>query len=199
MREGTTQIDSIEFENGGQIDTRKAAIRFENAIATKLSFVRNSAFHNSMGWGMMAKRSKNIDIENNVFFKFRPIGVGLDDIQNVKINGNIVMHVVARETLEFTGKFVDKQGGLFICSLDAELGSCRDLEINNNIVAGVISTGMTAPSHACGAAKTQKITKGNVAHSVEEGFNGTGILVYPGWTATKKCYEVSGFAAYKCT
>ncbi len=118
MREGTTEIDSIEFENGGQKDTRKAAIRFENAIATKLSFVRNSAFHNSWGWGMMAKRSKNIDVEHNVFYNFRPVGVGMDDVQNVKINGNIVMHVVGRKTVEVIGKHVDMEGGLLICSLD---------------------------------------------------------------------------------
>jgi nitrous oxidase accessory protein NosD len=151
MREGTTEIDSIEFENGGQKDTRKAAIRFENAIATKKSFVRNSAFHNSWGWGLMAKRSKKIDIENNVFYNFRPVGIGMDDIQNVKISGNILMHVLQRKTIEKIGKFVDKQGGILICSLDGQLGSCRDLEITNNIVAGIISTGMTAPGgHPCG-------------------------------------------------
>lgn len=154
-RTGTTEIDNIEFENGGQKDTRKAAIRFVNVIATKKSFVRNSAFHNSWGNGFMAKRSKNIDLEHNVFFSFVQFGVIMDDVQNMKINGNIVMHVMERNTIEKIGKFVDKHGGLLICSLDGELGSCKDLEIHNNIVAGIISTGITAPGgHKCGAAKT---------------------------------------------
>ena len=119
-RQGTTEIDSIEFENGGQKDTRRAAVRFENAIATKLSFVRNSAFHNSWGWGLMAKRSNNIDIENNVFYNFRPVGLGLDDVKNVKINGNIVMHVLERDTIEgaASANFIDQMGGILICSLD---------------------------------------------------------------------------------
>jgi len=197
-RTGTTEIDNIEFENGGQKDTRKAAVRFENVIATKKSFVRNSAFHNSWGWGFMAKRSKNIDIEHNVYYGFVQVGMGMDDIQNCKINGNLLMHVMERNTIEKTGKFVDKHGGLFICSLDGELGSCKNLEIHNNIVAGVISTGMTAPGgHKCGTSKTQKIAKGNVIHSVDEGLNGNGVLVFPSWEATKQCYEVSGWAAYK--
>ena len=78
-RTALTQIDSIEIQNGSQIDTRKAAIRFENAIANK-HFVSNSAFHNGMGWGFMAKRSKNIVLDNNVYFNFRPIGIGMDDV-----------------------------------------------------------------------------------------------------------------------
>jgi hypothetical protein len=31
IREGQTTLDSVEFRNMGQIDTRRAAIRFENA------------------------------------------------------------------------------------------------------------------------------------------------------------------------
>jgi hypothetical protein len=40
----------------------------------------NSAFHNGMGWGFWAKRSKNIVLENNVYFNFRPVGVGMADV-----------------------------------------------------------------------------------------------------------------------
>jgi len=61
------------------MDTRKAAIRFEEAI-TKFHEVRNCALHNGMGWAINAYRSKNIVFDNNVFFSFRQTGVGFNEV-----------------------------------------------------------------------------------------------------------------------
>ena len=49
-RNGQTILDSIEMFNCSQIDTTKAAIRFENALNLPSS-VSNSSFHNGLSWG----------------------------------------------------------------------------------------------------------------------------------------------------
>ena len=75
-RTGTTIMDSVEVFNCSQIDTLKAAIRFESA-STLPSSVTNSAIHNGYAWGLHVTGSSNINITNNVFFNFRPIGLGV--------------------------------------------------------------------------------------------------------------------------
>jgi len=76
MRTGSTIMDNVEIHNCSQIDTFKAALRFE-AATTLHSSVTNSAIHNGYSWGLNIKSSRNIHIENNVFFNFRPVGVGI--------------------------------------------------------------------------------------------------------------------------
>lgn len=60
-RRGTTVIDSVEIFNCSQIDTFKAALRFESA-STLYSSITNSAIHNGYAWGLMIKASANIHI-----------------------------------------------------------------------------------------------------------------------------------------
>jgi len=66
-RTGTTVMDSVEIFNCSQIDTFKAAIRFESAAALHSS-ITNSAIHNGYAWGLNVKASANIHIKNNIFF-----------------------------------------------------------------------------------------------------------------------------------
>jgi len=47
---GQLLLHNVEGENMGQIDTRKAAIRFEKALSWNHE-VKGCAFHNSWGWG----------------------------------------------------------------------------------------------------------------------------------------------------
>jgi hypothetical protein len=61
---------------------------------------------------------------------------------------------------------------------------CPGIEVTGNIVAGVISTGYTAPGHECGKSETQKTFRDNVAHSIEGQKNGMGLLSYPDPTSS---------------
>jgi hypothetical protein len=67
------------MENCGQIDTERAALRFENTVKN-IHSVKNSAFHSGLGMGFRAKSSKNIHVENNVWFNFRQVGVAVDSV-----------------------------------------------------------------------------------------------------------------------
>jgi hypothetical protein len=147
MREGETILDSIEMYRCSQMDTRLAAIRFEEAI-TKFHEVRNCALHNGMGWAVNAFRSKNIVFDNNVFFSFRQTGVGFNEVQSITYNNNFLAHVVDRTSTLESAETLDAHGGLLVCSLSFPK-PCIDMKITNNIVAGVVFAGMITPGSTC--------------------------------------------------
>jgi hypothetical protein len=104
-RTGMLQMDSVEIYNCSQIDTHYAAIRFENALSMGHR-VTNSAIHNGLGWGFAAKQTRNLEITGNIFFNFKQIGVGMDSVQNVVFDSNVLSVVTARTTLEFSGNMM---------------------------------------------------------------------------------------------
>jgi hypothetical protein len=72
-RNGTVLFDNVEVYNCSQYDTFKAAIRFEsNGI--KESHVTNSVFRHGLGKGLQILNSKNVFLEDNIFFDFRQWG-----------------------------------------------------------------------------------------------------------------------------
>ena len=64
----------MEIEGCGQFNTTKSALRIENvninaSTTTKKTAVHNSVIHNCRGNCLIIKKSKNISITNNVFFR----------------------------------------------------------------------------------------------------------------------------------
>lgn len=106
------------MENGSQIDSRRAAIRFEGALTWNHE-VKGSSFHNGWGWGANAYQSQNIIFDDNVFFNFVQTGVGMNAVKNVVYNNNILSVVKARNTVDGQDNdaTVDQVGGVLICSL----------------------------------------------------------------------------------
>jgi hypothetical protein len=72
------------------------------------SSITNSAFHNGYGWGANIQGSANILLQDNIWFNFRPIGVGIDFSKNITFDNNVVAHIVERTTIEAGDGFVDK-------------------------------------------------------------------------------------------
>jgi len=58
-RFGHTVMDNVEIFNCSQIDTFKAALRFQGA-SQMWSSITNSAIHNGYAWGLNVKSSSNI-------------------------------------------------------------------------------------------------------------------------------------------
>jgi len=121
IREGSTIVDAVEFKNMGQIDTRRAAIRFENAEG-KRHQVSNCAVHHSNTWALNSLRSMNIIIENNVFFKLKQTCLSVDQSRSVTVNNNFCGHIRPREFDEVAGADagdapLDRVGGILIGSL----------------------------------------------------------------------------------
>lgn len=194
MRTGMTFMDHVEIYNCSQWDTYKAAIRFENA-ATGHSSISNCAIHNGLGWGLNIKTSANVHMKDNVFYDFRPVGIAVDYSKNITLDGNVLMRVLERTSIEADGMFEDKRGGFAICSYFSS--SCSDLKIMNNIATGVTFAGFIVPGDSCGTSNYGAFYN-NVAHSNAGTLGGYGALIYPlPGSDQSSCYEGSHFAAYK--
>lgn len=151
FRYGEVYLDNVEIYNMSQIDTFKAAIRWENNLQGHSS-VTNCAFHNGYGWAVHVKASQNVLIQGNTFWNFRPVGVGVQTSNNVTIDGNVLGKVTPRTT--FAGqKILDKEGGFSICAYHFP-DACSDISVTNNIAGGVAYAGFLAPAHPCGEAST---------------------------------------------
>lgn len=85
-------MDSVEIFNCSQIDTFKAAVRFEGAASLESS-VTNSALHSGYSWGVYIKGSQNIKFNNNIVFNFRPVGVNIASSNNIQVDGNVIAHI----------------------------------------------------------------------------------------------------------
>jgi parallel beta-helix repeat protein len=92
VRSGSTVMENVEVYNCSQIDTQKAAIRWEGATQ-KYSEVTNCTFHNGYSWGVYIKSSTNILFRDNIVFNFRPVGINLSNTKNVTIDHNVIGHI----------------------------------------------------------------------------------------------------------
>ena len=99
LRYGQTYMDNVELYNMSQIDTFKAALRWENNIAGHSS-ITNCAIHSGFGWGVNVKVSANVLLQHNVIWAHRPIGLAVDTSRNVTVDGNMAGHIVPRTTFK---------------------------------------------------------------------------------------------------
>ena len=95
FRYGSTILDHVEIKNCSQIDTTKAALRFSGATGS-YSSVSNSAIHNGHGWGINVENSANVNLHNNIIYKFKPVGVAIQTSRNITYDSNILSHVYER-------------------------------------------------------------------------------------------------------
>lgn len=193
-RTGSTIFDNVEIFNCSQIDTLKAAVRFESA-ASNYSEVTNCAIHNGYSWALLVKNSKNVHIENNNMFRFRPVGLAILDSQNVTIRNNLVGGICERTTFEGDDLMVDKGGAYSICAYENKAHKCYDIKVQNNIAAGAPYAGFVMPGHECGDYNTHF---GNVAHSIKGLHAGHGLMFKENNTSPSNCVEISYFTGYKC-
>jgi polygalacturonase len=154
----------------------------------------NSSIHNGYSWGLNIIGSANVNISNNVFFNFRPIGLGVQKSRNITIDNNVVAGIIDRTTFEGGDQMVDKAGGISICAYQEE-DECADMFVRNNLVAGSVYGGFVMHGHDCG--DTSGRYSGNVAHSIHGIKSGAGLYVKNSLSQTE-CTEYSNFKAYKC-
>jgi hypothetical protein len=55
-------------------------------------------------------------MQDNLWFNFRAIGVGIKDFsKNITFDNNVISHVMERTTIEAGDGFVDKMAGISVC------------------------------------------------------------------------------------
>lgn len=110
---------------------------------------------------------------------------------NVTVDGNIVAGIVPRTTIEFAGKFIDKEGAYSICAY-MEGDKCTDVTLTNNLAAGSSYAGFLLHAPNCGDYKS---VSGNIAHSINGNKAGHGMYAI---SKGAPCMEIHGFIGYKC-
>lgn len=161
IRQGQVFLDSVEIRNCSHQDTYNPALHFDQASAN--SSVTNSSIHSGLGWGVYIETSKEIYMDHNVIYDFRPVGLAVDFSQDVMITNNFLMKVVERDTLE-ADNYVDKASGFALCSIYSSIATCTNMTANYNTAVGTARSGFWAPTHNCGEENTN--FKGNLAHSI---------------------------------
>lgn len=199
MRTGHMILDHVEVHNNSQIDTMNSAIRFENAMGG-YSSVTNCTLHNGYGWGINVVSSANIYLADNIVYNFRPIGVAFNTAKNVTFHDNIVAHITERLTFTAVDNMVDKRGAVAVCSY-FEKDSCTDINVYNNIAAGIAYAGFVTQGHDCGDSTSMKF-KNNTAHTIDGDVEGgVGGYVFPdnAKSSHSTCFEAANFTTYKST
>jgi len=153
-RVGHIVMDSVQVYNCSQRDTYKAAVRFDLAYTaeTRRNFIRNSAIHNGLGWGLAVKDSSHVTVENTAFIGFRAVGIMIHSSKMLNFDGVFVADVPEREVVAID-KFVDKRSGWAVCSYFGESG-CDDISIINSAAVGTVWAGFMMYGHECGESST---------------------------------------------
>jgi len=188
--------DNVEVTRCSQRDTERAAVRFNGAIG-RSSSISQSVVHTSQAWSLLVTNSRNIDIVDSSFIGAKAVGVNLNSITNVHLDGVFVADVIERNITALDHE-VDKRACVAFCSYYSGKGvDCPNSSIKNSIAAGCPFGGFVAPGNDCGSSDSDSKFFNNVAHSVD----GSGAYIYPdpGVNGQLKCYEGSNFAAYKNT
>jgi hypothetical protein len=157
------------------------------------SEVTNCSVHNGYSWAVNMMGSANVNISNNVFFNFRPIGVGVQKSRNITFDDNVVANIIDRTTVEAL-QLVDKAGAISVCAYGGN-EECPDMFVRNNLVAGSVYGGFVMPGHDCD--DTSGRYSGNVAHSMKGIKSGHG-LFFQNTPSQTECVQYSDFKAYKC-
>jgi hypothetical protein len=149
FRYGQTYMDNVEIFNCSQIDTEKAALRWENN-ALGHSMVSNSTIHHGLSWGVNVKASQNVILKNNIIWGFRPLGVVFQSMPvNITFDDNVIGHVVMRTTFEAGDGLLDREGCVAVCAHSAS-DQCKAFHIHRNIAGGCSYAGFLTVGHTCG-------------------------------------------------
>jgi len=114
VRNGHTILHNVEIYNCSQINTLKAALRFEGTSGS-WSHIKGVSLHNGHSWGFNAISSAHLKIEKTIVFSFKPIGLSLLTVMNVTLDNNFVAHIYERK-LDNIMSFIDKRGAYALCS-----------------------------------------------------------------------------------
>lgn len=142
--QGLTILNNVEFNNMGQYDTTKAALRFDHSQRTgdgvAKSTVTNCVFHHNGGFAISVVYSKNISVQNCDVFTAKQIGVNLDVVTDVHFDSVNVFDVKARNVIE-SMNFADKECCVAFCTY-TEGTNCYTSSFTNSIIGGCTFAGL---------------------------------------------------------
>lgn len=153
IHRGLLELSGVEISNGGHPDTERSSldIKYVSAVGP-VNFVRNCSIYNGIGWGIYVYSSKNISIEDNVFFNCEKHLTRALYTNNFRFVSNLLIAPRKRNLTADTG-FYDMVAGLDMYQGNPTKNSGSDLYITNNWVQGGGGNGFVMPGMECGETK----------------------------------------------
>ena len=143
------ELQGVEISFGGQPDTERAAldIKFVQGPGP-MSFVHNCSIHDGIGWGIHVLSSKNVSIEDNLFFNCEKFLVRAISSNNYTIIGNLLI-APRKRNLTDTGLY-DMVAGIDIFKDQVPKNTGSSFSITRNLVQGGDGNGFVIPGMECG-------------------------------------------------
>lgn len=94
LRRGSVQLNGVQFQDGGQLDSLNAPLVFlnnPNNISTSL--VTATSFVNCKAHCIYVQNAKNITIDTNVFYNAWVMGIEALSANNINITNNLIIGV----------------------------------------------------------------------------------------------------------
>ena len=161
LRAGFVDIEYVQFDGCGQLDTNLGCLRFES-VGTNFSYVAHSVFSTAGTWSIYFNNASNTEFTENVIFNARWRGVVATNISSVTISYNTIIGVSERG---YVSNIFDATVGFHICSditVDCSFTMLENSVLGCDFVAYVVS------AEDCNS--TDKVNSGNYARSSYGGF-----------------------------
>lgn len=154
----------MEISNGGHPDTERSAldIKYVQAIGPQ-SFIRSSSIYNGIGWCLHVYSSKNITIENNVFFNCEKFLTRAIYSNGFRYINNLLVAPRKRNLTVNSGSY-DMVAGLDMYKGAIAKNGNSDLLITGNLIQGGDGNGFVLPGMACGETNVAFYSKNNKNH-----------------------------------
>ena len=92
FRYGETVLEYVEIYNCSHRDTERAALRWEDNYDSYGRAIGVSV-HGSLGFGVLVKNSKNVQIEDLIIAGARQFGMALESTRNVTVDRALISNV----------------------------------------------------------------------------------------------------------
>lgn len=145
----------VELERMSQHDTMHAAIRLRS-LRTKIASISYSSIHHSRGLALFVLDAHSVTFNHNVIYKTLRNSVVVRIANDFEMMHNLIISNEARRWNPEV-QLRDFQVAVDVCTGEL-VTTCRNIKIQENIVAGGKGVAFAAPSADCSSVETETAT-----------------------------------------
>lgn len=148
-RIGSVNLKGVQFNNGGQLDSYDASLRFLNVLGGKTSTVSATSFMTCYHRCLHIESSENIDFLNNVLYNSHQYSVQMKSIKSLNFKNNLMVGVIDRPSV--TVGF-ELSACLFV---ETSVATTDKVAVKDNYCLGSKHHGFAVPLSPCGVVATE--------------------------------------------
>jgi hypothetical protein len=165
QRVGSVKLVGVEIVNGGQYDTKAAALQFLNVLdGNYSSLIKGTSFVNCRDWCVNINNIMNVTFDNNVFYNGRVIGVQAISFTNFQFINNLFIGIIERPSMVSGAELV-----ACFATFDYVNPATANVIVKDNFCLGSQGHGFAFPHIQCSELETNPFA-GNTAGSCQIGF-----------------------------